>query len=184
MTLLSRISSMINSSPPLTISGSGGGWRHRPGTGSYGARDNLTMLKTGWNLLIEGGRWRRYVPFPTFLITGKGPSLRWESFREGLVKRPRWLPLDPVDSTLALSLFLFIISFLFWFSLLHLSILDISLFRYSFPVMAAFCFLSTFLYHFTSFMPLGHTIVLLYIKSYLLSLQLVLVFPQFNFSPV
>ena len=67
---------MMNSSSPSMISGSGGGRGRRPGMGSSGAKVNLTTLKTGCSLLIEGGRRRRYAPFPTFLITGKGPSLR------------------------------------------------------------------------------------------------------------
>ena len=84
-TLLSRIYSTTHSSSPSMISGSGGGWGHRPCIGSSGTGVSLTMLKTGCNLLIEGGRQSRYVPFPTFLTMVSGPSLLWVSFWEGLV---------------------------------------------------------------------------------------------------
>ena len=67
---------MMNSFSPSMISRSGGGGGCCPGMGSSGAKVNFTTLKTGCNQLIEGGRRRRYTPFPTFLTTGKGPSLR------------------------------------------------------------------------------------------------------------
>ena len=66
-TLLSRISSTTHSSSPSMISRSGGGQGHCPCIGSSGAGVSLTMLKTGCNLLIEGGRQSQYAPFPTFL---------------------------------------------------------------------------------------------------------------------
>ena len=79
-TLLSRISSTTHSSSPSMISGSGGGRGHHPSIGSSGAGVSLTTLKTGCNLLIEGGRWSRYAPFPTFLTMVNGPSLLWARF--------------------------------------------------------------------------------------------------------
>ena len=82
--LLPRIFSTIHSSTPFTISGSGGGWRQHLGIGSSSAGVNLTTLKTGCNLLMDGERHRRYALFPTLLTIGKGPNLWWESFCEGL----------------------------------------------------------------------------------------------------
>ena len=79
-TLLSRISSTTHSSSLSMISGSGGGRGHRPSIGSSGTGVSLTTLKTGCNLLIEGGRQSWYALFPTFLITVNGPSLLWASF--------------------------------------------------------------------------------------------------------
>ena len=75
----------MNSFSLSIISGSGGGRRCQPGTGLSSAKVNLMTLKTGCNQLMEGGKRRRYALFPTFLTTGKGPSLRWESFQEGRV---------------------------------------------------------------------------------------------------
>ena len=65
---------------------------------SSGTKVNLTTLKTGWRLLIEGRGWRWYALFLTFLITRKGPSLWWESFWEGLVVRGhRRAPTSPTE---------------------------------------------------------------------------------------
>jgi hypothetical protein len=47
MTLLSKISSMIHSSSPSMISGSGVGRKRLPGIGSAGAGVSLTTLETG-----------------------------------------------------------------------------------------------------------------------------------------
>ena len=48
--------------------------------GSSGAGVSLTTLNTGWSRLMEGGSQGWYAPFPTFLMTGKGPSLQWDRF--------------------------------------------------------------------------------------------------------
>ena len=61
--------------PPLKGVTLWGGRGRQPNTGSSGAGVNLTTLKTGCSLLMEGGRRRQYALFPAFPTMVKGPSV-------------------------------------------------------------------------------------------------------------